>query len=87
MKRALNSDNKEEVFKLFEIAIKKIKGFKIINKEGNVVPLCKSGLQTGFKGFIHNMHSLMSLYEEYVVEKQLLTSIPTYHLNQDDVIG
>lgn len=87
LKRALNSDNKEEVFKLFEIAIKKIKGFKIINKEGNVVPLCKSGLQTGFKGFIHNMHSLMSLYEEYVVEKQLLTSIPTYHLNQDDVIG
>lgn len=86
MKRSLNPNNKEEIFKLFETAIEKIKGYKILNKTGEkIVRLVKSGLQTGFKGFIINMYSLMSLYEEYVEEKKLLASIPTYHLNQDPV--
>lgn len=38
---------------------------------------------TGFRGYIINMKSLMLMNREYVEEKNVLTSIPTYWLNQD----
>lgn len=48
-----------------------------------LVPLLKSRSFCGFRGFIIDMFSLMKMYLEYVEEKHLLTSIPTYNLLQD----
>lgn len=82
LKRPLCKENKNEIFGIFNSAIEIIKRYKII-KNFKIKTLVKSSLQTGFKGFIINMYSAMSIFEEYVEEKGLLTSIPTYHPSQD----
>lgn len=80
LKRPICPENKNETFQIFYSAIEKLKEYRII-KDGRVKKLATSSI--GFKGIIINMYSLMQIYEEYVEEKGLLTSIPTYHLSQD----
>lgn len=45
--------------------------------------LIKSKKKTGCKGFIINMKCLMLIFQEYVEERKILNSIPTFWLNQD----
>lgn len=78
-KGALCALNEERTFSLFDKAAEYIKKLHIIENK-KVLLINKS---TGFRGFIIDMKSLMLMYREYVEEKKLLTSIPTYWLNQD----
>lgn len=83
LKKAICLDTKEEIFGRFEQAIKYIKQLKYKGEAGEVKTIVNSALRTGFVGMIINMYSVMSLYTEYVEEKKLLKSIPTYSLSQD----
>lgn len=65
-KKPISSVNKQEIFEYFEMANNYIQGLRIISKKGARVSLLKSPQQTGFKGFIVNMNSLMNMYKRYV---------------------
>lgn len=82
-KNPLCANNHEKMFELFHRAIEYIKRLSFVSTKGNDILLVKSTLKTGFVGYIINMHSLMQMYDEFVVKKKYLSSIPTYCLNQD----
>lgn len=82
LKRSLCKANKDQIYKIFESAISTIKQYEII-QDGIRMNVLMSRKQTGFRGFIINMVSLKSIFEEFVEEKGWLDSIPTYHLSQD----
>lgn len=84
-KSALHDSNKQTVFTFLDEAVNYIKNLKYKGETGEVVNMCRSGARTGFIGFIWNIYSLKSIYKEYVEEKQNLSFIPTYYLNQDAV--
>lgn len=84
-KRALNPENRIVVFALFEEAIEYIEGLKIAHPEDSTkkILITRSKSQTGFNGFISNMHVVKLIYREYVEQKHLLACIQTYRLGQD----
>lgn len=84
-KNALCSENKDEIFKRLHEAVDYIKGFTFREDAGAVKTLCRSDARTGFLGFIIDIHSLQSINKDYVEDNNILTSIPTYYLNQDAV--
>lgn len=51
--------------------------------ETNKISIFKSVHRTGFRGFIVDMHSMMLLYKDFVEEKRILKSLPTYYFLQD----
>lgn len=82
-KNSLCAENENTIFALFEEASNYIKGLRMINDKNKKIPIINSNRCTGFKGFIINMRSLELIYQEYVQERKVLASIPTYDLNQD----
>lgn len=84
-KRALCNENATQIFHLFENAIRYIKGLKVMTKDKKKIAVCRSRIQTGFRGFIINMVSLKLMFEEYVVEKQITIMLKTYCFQQDPI--
>lgn len=84
-KRAICPETKDEVFDFFRRATQYIKNLTFKTESGEAKKLVNSTLRTGFRGFIIDMYSVMSIYKEYVEDKKLLTCLPTYPLNQDAV--
>lgn len=84
-KSALNSSNKQVVFERLNEVSEYIKNMTYRQETGEVKTLCRSEARTGFIGFIIDFNSLRSIYEYYVEDTKLLSSIPTYYLNQDAV--
>lgn len=83
LKTALCLQNKSLVFSLFKRATQYIKELKIIGKNGKTTYLCSSQSKTGFIGYIINMQSLIHLFNEYVTDLNLISSINTYSFSQD----
>lgn len=81
-KAALNTGNKDMIISFFEKATEYIKQLCII-EDDKTKYLIQSKKKTGGKGFIINMKSLVLMFQEYVEEKKVLNSIPTFWLNQD----
>lgn len=84
-KRAIYSGNKRAIYDYFQMAIEYIKGLRIVSETGALKLLIHSRQNTGFKGFLVNIYSLMHMYNVYVEEKNMIECIPTYSLNQDAV--
>lgn len=84
-KRPLSKENKNEVFSRFDDAIQYISGLKVKDETGVVKNILMSQSNTGFKGFIIGMYSLMGIYTKYVENEQIIDHIPTYMMNQDHV--
>lgn len=42
-----------------------------------------SKCNTGFIGYISDIHSLIAMFSEYVEEKEYISSMPTYPFSQD----
>lgn len=84
-KKALDSENKNDIFKLFDKSIDYIKALKFRCEGGGIQYICKSPAKTGFVGFVINMNSLKMMYMETVEKFKLLKFIPTYYINQDAV--
>lgn len=94
-KQALGDGNKRIIFDFFKSTIEYLKALKIedirysTGKNGKIaiktvlVPVLKSKNKTAFRGFIIDMHSIVSMYTEFVVHDQILKEIPTYYLLQD----
>lgn len=84
-KQPLSNKNKDAVFSYFSEAIKFINDLQIKNENGASVKVLNSRQNTGFKGFVINMHSLKKIYEKYVEQEKIVEFIPTYSLTQDPV--
>lgn len=84
-KEPLSNKNKEEVFVFLHHAIKYISGLKIKTETGAVKNILNSNVNTGFKGFIIDIHSLKGVYEKYIDRNEVIDYIPTYSMNQDHV--
>lgn len=78
LKSAINPLNHEFIFKYFENAIEYLKKIKL--SDGRTV-IC-TALRTAFRGFIINMISLKSIYEE-CIESGLMDYLPTFKFSQD----
>lgn len=83
LKRMMSRDNAPGIYALFATAIPYIKGLQFRNDRGVKVLLCGSASKTGFQGYIINMHSIMSIYEDLVVKKHLENCIAVHSLSQD----
>lgn len=84
-KQPLSASNKDEIFEYFRNAIEYIQGLRIKNETGAVTKLVTSRQNTGFKGFVVNMHSLKGIYSKYIEQEKFAECIPTYSLTQDAV--
>lgn len=84
-KRPLSKKNEIEIFELFDRAIKYISELTIKDETGAVKKILNSKVNTGFRGFIIDMHSLKGVYEKYVANNEVIDCIPTYSMNQDHV--
>lgn len=84
-KMPISEGNHRKYFEFIDKAIEYIKELKIISESGARKSLITSRQNTGFKGFVINMYSLMHMYKSIVESKKLLKSIPTYPMNQDAV--
>lgn len=82
-KKALCPTNRLQVFELFDKMIEYIKHLKFIDENNEVQLIIESDVNRGFNGFITNMLVIKLIYQEYVENKQLLTSIQVYWLGQD----
>lgn len=56
---------------------------KKIEVKATRVSILKSRNKTGFRGFIIDMESMMLLYKEFIEEKRILKTLPTYYFLQD----
>lgn len=83
LKRPMSAINMREIIELFETATNYIKGLQCRNDSGKKVPLCNSLIKTGFQGLVVNMRSFLTIYNDLVSEKQLMTQIPTKNMSQD----
>ncbi|KAJ3661908.1 hypothetical protein Zmor_006283 [Zophobas morio] len=79
LRRGLSQTNREQVFR----RLSEIRNYLTKLKVQDEVSVLNCRRKTGFVGFIVCIDSLMGLYNEYVVEKQLLHYILTYKLSQD----
>lgn len=98
-KKELSEGNVRIVSNFFETAIKYFKGLQIederfvksqtgVTRRKVRVPILKSRNKTAFRGFIIDMISLMEMYKDLVEGRdspKILTSIPTYYLQQDHI--
>lgn len=84
-KKALDTNNRENVFDLFTTVIDYIKHLKFVDiKDNNKIKLViNSRIRTGFNGFINDMHVIMLMYKEYIENEQLMNYIPVYYLGQN----
>lgn len=82
LKNHMNPCNIEQIYQLFQDAREYIKGLMVI-ENGKKVKLCKSSVKTGFQGFLINIESLSKLYNDIVVENELMPSIGTHTMSQD----
>lgn len=82
-KSALNPVNKELIFDFLGNAREYINNLKVRNDGQVLTPILESRIKTGFRGFLFNITSIMSLYREYVEEKNWMDYLPTYRLSQD----
>lgn len=81
-KQSLSRENKEEVFQLLddtEVYISHLSK----NLNSRKVLVIKSKKNTGFLGFLYNIHSLKLMFEYYVEQNRLLVNIPTFYTMQD----
>lgn len=84
LKRPLSAENADQIFELFERASKYILGLQIRPDKGSrLVDLCSSISKTGFQGWIVSMKSVRAIYEKYVIQDKVLTTIPTMSFSQD----
>lgn len=81
-KEPMSKKNKSSIYEFFDQVIQYFSGLKIRNETGAVKNVLNN---TGFKGFIIDMHSLMGIYERYVENNEVIEYIPTYSLSQDPV--
>lgn len=83
-KSAINKENKDEIFEFLRMAKRYILSLKVAGKKrNNFVFLVKSGLKTGFRGFVMDIVSIMKIYEEYVEKQKCMPFLATYRLSQD----
>lgn len=82
-KKTMSSMNTPAIMDLFAKATEYIKGLYIRTGTKRLVPLCTSIFKTGFQGFIINMHNLLDIYNELVIDKKIISSIATHKLSQD----
>lgn len=83
LKRPWNVDNIRQIQEFCEKSIAYIKSLKIKTDAGRLVPLCSSINQTGFQGFIVCMRSLISIYNDLVIKKSLISHLTTHTFSQD----
>lgn len=57
---------------------------RIINRT-EILPILHTRHRVAFNGFIIDMASLMAMFEEYVENTHIISSIPTYNLLQDPI--
>lgn len=84
-KQALSQNNAAEIFKFFEQTIQYIKSLKVKTAKGKIVRVCRSVINTGFRGFVINMVSLKLLFQELVEERHIVISLKTYNFQQDPI--
>lgn len=84
-KKTLSKENAAEIFSFCGTAMNYIRELEVINAKGNKVTVCKSAISTGFSGFIIDMVSLMLLFQDYVMENELVKALRTYCFTQDPV--
>lgn len=87
-KRALNANNKMAVFNFLQSCIECIKKLTVVEentrtKVTSIKSILQSRNKAAFCGIIINIKSLMSIFHEYVDEKQVFLKIPTYCFLQD----
>lgn len=82
-KQSLSAKNASNVFGFLETTFDYIKHLKIAEKNDQIKNVLKSSRQTGFVGYLINISSLKQMFEEYVTDSAILTSISTYSLSQD----
>lgn len=82
LKNPMSPENTEQISQLFEIASEYIRGLKII-ENGKKVNLCSSQSKTGFQGYLIDIHNLAQMYNEIVVEEELVECIATHSMSQD----
>lgn len=92
-KNALGEGNKRIIFDFFRTTIDYLKGLKIqdirftkgvrdkVVEKFVLIPVLDSRNKTAFRGFIADMHSVMSMYTELVEKEHLLKELPTYYLS------
>lgn len=84
-KRILSIENFVQIFDFFDTTIEYIKALKICNEKGNLIKVCNSNVNTGFSGWVINMISLKFLFQDFVTEREILKSIRTFDLLQDQL--
>lgn len=83
-KSALNPSTKAEIFKFLAEAKTYISSLEVISKmNGKRVKLIDSSAKTGFRGYVMNILSVMSLYSRFVEGEKIMSSLNTYRLSQD----
>lgn len=82
LKNPMSEKNAQQISQVFQIASEYIRGLQMI-ENGKKVMLCKSLSKTGFQGFLINMECLANMFNEIVIEKKLMASIPTHTMSQD----
>lgn len=82
-KSAINPANKDLIFDFLADARAYIQNLKVRNDAQVLTPIAESRIKTGFRGFLFNITSIMSIYTEYVEEKHWIDHLPTYRLSQD----
>lgn len=82
LKNPMSANNAEQISQIFQNSSSYIKGLQLI-ENGQKFKLCNSISKTGYQGFLVNMEFLAHIYNEIVVEKKLLTKIPTHTMSQD----
>lgn len=84
-KNALCAENAAQIFEFCDRAVEYIKKLKVRNKKEKLIRISKSAIKTGFNGFIYDVTSLKLLFMDYVEERQIIKSLPTYKFSQDPV--
>lgn len=85
-KSAINEENKEQIFKFLNEAKEYILSLKVSRKKGGkgkLVPVVKSTVKAGFRGFVINIVSILKMYDEYVEKQKCMRYMATYRLSQD----
>lgn len=91
-KSALNDNNRQVIFQFLDFCstyLKSLQVMKTVVRNGSQkrvkTRVIDTQYNTGFKGIIINIASLKAMFLEYVVEKSIMKSIPTYNFSQDHV--
>lgn len=82
-KQSLSVNNENTIFDFCDATVDYIKHLKIADKNGRKINILKSLRHTGFLGYLVNINSLKQMFNEYVKDTSIISSIPTYTLSQD----